>query len=121
MRSLFSFYRTYLALILADVTSCPCIGKEARARDSKALRSIKMEEYNGSTLTSNILAFGIIALCFVLLRLSFRLYTRKTSASDWVLVVALVSRNPLSHLGRETMRGGGARKLDIVVQLQKMT
>ena len=50
-----------------------------------------MEGYNGSTLTSNVLAFGVLTLCFVVLRLSFRLYTRKTSASDWVLALALVS------------------------------
>ena len=61
-----------------------------------------MEEYNGSTLTSSTLAFGIIAPCFVVLRLSSRLYIRKTSASDWVLVVALVRRTPLSHLNKET-------------------
>ena len=94
------------------------MGKEARVRDSKALRSVMMEEYNGSTLTSNILAFGIIALCFVLLRLSFRLYIRKTSASDWVLVVALVSRTPLARLNRETREG--TRNFVMVVPLELM-
>lgn len=52
-----------------------------------------MDEDRGSVLTSNVLAFGIATLCLVSLRLSFRLCTRKTSASDWVLAVALVSRN----------------------------
>lgn len=42
-------------------------------------------------MTSNVLAFGIITLCFVVLRMSFRLYTKKTSASDWILAVALIS------------------------------
>lgn len=51
-----------------------------------------MEENRGSILTSNVLAFGIITLCFVVLRMGFRLYTKKTSASDWILAVALVSR-----------------------------
>lgn len=51
----------------------------------------RMSEDRGSVLTSNILAFGIAAFCLVSLRTSFRLYTRKSSASDWVLVVALVS------------------------------
>ena len=62
----------------------------------------KMEEDRGSILTSNVLAFGIATFCFVTLRISFRLYTRKTSTSDWVLAVALVSRAlpPTSHGGR---------------------
>lgn len=51
----------------------------------------RMSEDRGSVLTSNILAFGIAAFFLVSLRTSFRLYTRKSSASDWVLVVALVS------------------------------
>ncbi|CAD6593323.1 MAG: hypothetical protein ASARMPRED_007280 [Alectoria sarmentosa] len=50
-----------------------------------------MDEDRGSVLTSNVLAFGVATLCLVILRLSFRLRTRKTSASDWVLAVALVS------------------------------
>ena len=51
-----------------------------------------MPEYRGSILTSNVLAFGILAFIFVSIRIGFRLYSRKVSASDWVLVVALVSR-----------------------------
>ena len=50
-----------------------------------------MDEDRGSILTSTVLTFGIITLCFVVLRISFRLYTRKISTSDWVLAVALVN------------------------------
>lgn len=63
-----------------------------------------MEEDRGSILTSNVLAFGIITFCVVILRTSFRLYTKKTSASDWVLVVALVSRTKPSNSHEEVMR-----------------
>lgn len=55
-----------------------------------------MEEDRGSILTSTVLTFGIITLCFVTLRISFRLYSRKTSASDWVLAVALVNQGPVA-------------------------
>ena len=50
-----------------------------------------MTEYRGAVLTSNTLALGILAFCIVCLRVGFCLYIRKTSASDWVLVIALVS------------------------------
>lgn len=64
-----------------------------------------MSEDRGSVLTSNILAFGIAAFCFVSLRTSFRLYTRKISASDWVLVMALVSSVlPLTSVKESTQR-----------------
>ena len=58
-----------------------------------------MEEDRGPILTINVLIFGIITLCFVAFRISFRLYTRKTSASDWFLAVALASLTlpPSSH------------------------
>ncbi|KAL9592818.1 MAG: hypothetical protein Q9179_006338 [Wetmoreana sp. 5 TL-2023] len=48
-------------------------------------------ENRGSILTSNVLVFGIAALCFVVLRITFRVYTRKTSASDCFLAIAMVS------------------------------
>ena len=55
-----------------------------------------MGESRGPILIVNTLIFGIIAFCFVASRLGFRLYTRKTSASDWLLAVALASLAPLS-------------------------
>ena len=61
-----------------------------------------MSDYRGQILTSNVLAFGIVAFFVVSLRLGFRLYTKKTSSSDWILVVGLVSQFLLamtSHLG----------------------
>ena len=64
-----------------------------------------MSEDRGSVLTSNVLAFGIAAFCFLSLRMSFRLYTRMTSSSDLVLVVSLViSTLPLPSL-KEYMQG----------------
>ena len=50
-----------------------------------------MADSRGPVLTVNTLIFGIIAFCFVISRLGFRLYTRKTSASDWFLAAALAS------------------------------
>ena len=76
-----------------------------------------MEEFNGSTLTSNILAFGIITLLIVVLRLSFRLHTRKTSASDWVLLVALVI---LTLLFTSSERSAKTRKIGMVVLMELM-
>ena len=64
-----------------------------------------MAEYHGSVLTSNTLAFGILAFCFVCLRVGFRLYIRKTSASDWVLVTGLVSRSLPLPFFRESIEG----------------
>lgn len=55
-----------------------------------------MEEDRGSILTSTVLTFGILTLYFVVLRISFRLYTSKTSASDWILAVALVNQGPVA-------------------------
>ena len=55
-----------------------------------------MVDSRGPILIVNTLIFGIIAFCFVTSRLGFRLYTRKTSASDWLLVAALASLAPLS-------------------------
>lgn len=63
-----------------------------------------MSEYQGSALTVNILVFGIIAFCFVSLRTSFRLYTRKASTSDWLLVVALVRGVPPPASSRKKCR-----------------
>ena len=64
-----------------------------------------MEEDRGPVLTLNVLIFGIIAFCFVALRIGFRLHTRKTSTSDWFLAIALVRRTlpPISH--KEDMQG----------------
>ena len=53
-----------------------------------------MEAYRGSVLTSNVLAFGIITFGFATLRITYRVYTKKTSASDWLLAAALVSHSP---------------------------
>lgn len=64
-----------------------------------------MEEDRGSILTSNVLAFGIVTLCFVVLRIGFRIHTKKISASDWILAIALVSRTLPSASHREDMRG----------------
>ena len=61
-----------------------------------------MADSRGPILTVNTLIFGIIAFCFVISRLGFRLYTRKTSASDWFLAAALASPAPLT-LVYETM------------------
>ena len=49
-----------------------------------------MEEDRGPVLTTNILTFGIITFCIVIWRICFRLYNRKTTASDWFLAAALV-------------------------------
>ena len=60
-----------------------------------------MSEDRGSVLTSNILAFGIAAFCFVSVRTGFRIYTKKISASDWLIIVALVSDSlPIASQGR---------------------
>lgn len=79
-----------------------------------------MEKYNGSILISNVLAFGIITLCFVVLRLSFRLHTRKTSASDWVLVLALISSlcQDAFNVACVTHWGYGHHKYDIPLPIR---
>ena len=55
-----------------------------------------MGDSRGPILIVNTLIFGVIAFCFVVSRLGFRLYTRKTSTSDWFLAAALASLTPLS-------------------------
>ncbi len=55
-----------------------------------------MGDSRGPDLTVNALIFGIIAFCFVISRLGFRLYTKKTSTSDWFLAAALASITSLS-------------------------
>ena len=64
-----------------------------------------MAEYQGSVLTSNTLAFGLLAFCFVCFRVGFRIYIRKTSASDWILVIALVSCFVPPYLPKESTEG----------------
>ena len=64
-----------------------------------------MEEDRGPVLTFNVLIFGIVTLCFVTVRISFRLYTRKTSASDWLLAVALVSRSLPPNFHKKDIQG----------------
>ena len=64
-----------------------------------------MAEYHGSVLTSNTLAFGILAFCFVCLRVGFRIHIKKTSASDWVLVIAMVSCSLPLPFSKESIEG----------------
>ena len=61
---------------------------------------LTMADSRGPILIVNVLIFGIIAFCFVTSRLGFRLYTKKTSASDWCLAAALASLAPLSEFLR---------------------
>ena len=58
-------------------------------------------EYNGHVLIINALVFDIITLGIVTLRISFRAYKKKLSASDWLLAVALVSQNPFERRSSE--------------------
>lgn len=51
-----------------------------------------MGQEHGQILTANTVVFGIITVCVVAVRIGFRVKTRKASASDWFLAVALVSR-----------------------------
>ena len=64
-----------------------------------------MEGDRSPVLTFNVLTFGIVTLCFATVRISFRLYNRKTSASDWLLAVALVSRSLPPNFHKKDIRG----------------
>ena len=57
-----------------------------------------MEDNRGPVLTFNVLTFGIVTLAFVALQVGFRVYSRKASASDGLLIVAFVSA-ALSSVG----------------------
>ena len=72
-----------------------------------------MSADRGSVLTSNILVFGIAGFCVVCLRTSFRFYTRKISASDLFLVVALVSGALPPASLKEYSQGPAARILAV--------
>ena len=56
----------------------------------RLLRFLMMDQTRGSTLTGNVLAFGLVTLCFVTFRISYRFHTKKLSTSDWFLLFALV-------------------------------
>ena len=99
---------TFRALIHSAKTPSVSIhnGLQALSTGIEKLSSILHHGgINASTLTSNVLAFGILTLCFVLLRLSYRLHTRKTSASDWDPLLALVSCALLSILTNSDQGG----------------
>ena len=53
-----------------------------------------MGDSRGPILIVNTLIFGIMAFGFVVSRLGFRLYMKKTSTSDWFLAAALASISP---------------------------
>ncbi|CAF9942423.1 hypothetical protein IMSHALPRED_003673 [Imshaugia aleurites] len=83
----------------------------------------RMEKDRGPILTSNVLAFGITTFFVFALRISYRLYTKKTSASDWVLAVAL-----LSSLAQDafnaicvTQWGYGHREQDLPAHIRNST
>ena len=49
-----------------------------------------MGEDHGPILIANVLAFGITTFWVVILRIGYRIYSKCTDASDWLIGIALV-------------------------------
>lgn len=106
--------RLLLDLLFSTLPDFVTFGPDILDAAIGALGFCTMSDYRGQILTSNVLAFGIAAFSVVSLRLGFRLYTKKTSSSDWILLVGLVSRSVTARICNLRMSAVGADDSDAV-------